>query len=58
MMSAKADATIPPPLQKSLAEALKKQGVKVELEEIDCGHELPPSHKSFAKGLNFVLTKE
>lgn len=57
MMSAKADATIPPALQKSLAEALKQQGVSVELEDIACGHELPPSHKSFANALRYVLNK-
>lgn len=58
MMSAKADATIPPALQKSLADALKQHGVSVELEDIDCGHELPPSHKSFAKALSYVLNRK
>jgi dienelactone hydrolase len=56
--SAKADATIPPSLQKTLVDALKAQDVKVQLEEIDCGHELPPSHKSFIKAMQFIIDKQ
>jgi len=55
VMSAMVDATIPPALQKALVESLKANGVPVQLEEINCSHDLPPSNKSFVKGLKFIL---
>lgn len=55
VMSATADATIPPALQHDLVDKLKAQNVDVVLEAIDCGHELPPPHISFARAMRFVI---
>ena len=55
VISALADATIPPNLQKKLVKAFNEHSIPVRLEEIQAPHEIPPSHKSFTLALKYIL---
>ncbi len=55
VISASEDVTIPPKLQETLTEELKKGGIDTRFESVKCSHELPPPHKSFYDALKFAL---
>lgn len=55
VISASEDVTIPPKLQETLVEALKKNDIVTQYESVKCSHELPPPHKSFYDALKFAL---
>lgn len=54
IVSAKSDTTVPPPLQKSVYEALKEKGNACKFIEIDLGHEFP-APATYLEALEFVL---
>ncbi len=55
VISALADTTVPPILQKKLVEAMSSHGISVKMEEIQAPHEIPPSHKSYSTALKYIL---
>jgi predicted esterase len=55
VISASQDVTIPPKLQETLVEALKKKDIVTHFESVKCSHELPPPHKSFYDALKFAI---
>ncbi len=55
VISASQDVTIPPSLQESLVEALKKGDIATRFESVKSSHELPPPHKSFYDALKYAL---
>lgn len=55
VISASEDVTIPPKLQETLVEALKKRNVSTRFESVKSSHELPPPHNSFYDALKFAV---
>ncbi|MEZ4537257.1 MAG: hypothetical protein R3D26_20000 [Cyanobacteriota/Melainabacteria group bacterium] len=54
IVSAKQDKTVPPVLQKDVATALEKSGIRCKLTEIDLDHEFPEP-QIYVEAIKFVV---